>query len=255
MPGNKALIIATEGLTTNLLFESLSKEFEIQGVIIESSVSKLSVLKNRIQKIGLFPVIGHVLFLILVLPFIKSKKRTEEILDKHGYKGNEIPKNLKERIESVNSPRLLELIETYQPDIIFINGTRIIKAEVLAEIKKPVINIHVGITPAYRGVHGGYWALYEGRPELFGVTVHFVDSGIDTGKIIEQSVISTSKKDNFKTYPVLQYSEGLRLLENRSSEIITGNIKTVEPFTENTKLHYHPGIFQYLMRRIFKGVK
>ena len=41
--------------------------------------------------------------------------------------------------------------------------------------------MHAGITPQYRGVHGGYWAVVNNDPEHCGVTIHFVDKGIDTG--------------------------------------------------------------------------
>jgi folate-dependent phosphoribosylglycinamide formyltransferase PurN len=39
-------------------------------------------------------------------------------------------------------------------------------------------------------VHGGYWALAENNPQLVGTTVHFVDTGIDTGEVIEQSFLT-----------------------------------------------------------------
>ena len=45
----------------------------------------------------------------------------------------------------------------------------------------PVVNYHSGINPAYRGINGGYFALANGEPEHFGVTLHLVDLGVDTG--------------------------------------------------------------------------
>ena len=60
-----------------------------------------------------------------------------------------------------------------------VNGTRIISSRVLDSIGCPIINTHAGITPRYRGVHGGYWALAEGHPEEVGTTVHLVDKGIE----------------------------------------------------------------------------
>ena len=65
-----------------------------------------------------------------------------------------------------------------------------------------------GITPLYRGVHGAYWALAEGRRDLCGVTVHRVDAGIDTGEVLAQVLIDPTPQDNFVTYPWLQVAEG-----------------------------------------------
>lgn len=53
MPKNKAIIIATESLTTNLLYEALQKNFDISKVIIENKISKFNIIKGRIKKIGL----------------------------------------------------------------------------------------------------------------------------------------------------------------------------------------------------------
>ena len=57
----------------------------------------------------------------------------------------------------------------------------------LRAIACPVLNYHAGITPEYRGINGGYWALATGDPDNFGTTVHLVDAGVDTGDIIYQA--------------------------------------------------------------------
>ena len=75
-------------------------------------------------------------------------------------------------------------------------------------IDVPVINIHAGVTPRYRGVHGGYWALREGRPGLAGSTVHLVDPGIDTGGILAQATFTAGDADSIATYPLLHLACG-----------------------------------------------
>jgi folate-dependent phosphoribosylglycinamide formyltransferase PurN len=72
-------------------------------------------------------------------------------------------------------------LKAINPDLVIVNGTRIISKKVLSSINSKFVNIHVGITPKYRGVHGTYWALVNNDVENSGVTVHFVDEGIDTG--------------------------------------------------------------------------
>ena len=94
-----------------------------------------------------------------------------------------------------------------------VNGTRIISKKTLESVPATFINIHTGITPAFRGVHGGYWAMATGKKNLFGTTVHYVDTGVDTGGIIEQVFIEPPKQDNFYTYPYLQYASVLPVLK------------------------------------------
>jgi len=208
---DKVIIIATEGLTTNLLYETLSKSVDVDRVFIEPHESKRAIIKRRLKKPGVRKTIGQVCFLLLVLPFIsRRKKRIEAILERNDLKGESIPQKRIQLINSVHDKQLIDLVKKAKPTAIFINGTRILKQDFLAQINCPIVNIHVGITPKYRGVHGGYWAIHNGDSALFGVTLHYVDRGIDTGRLIAQMVIPVAEEDNFKTYPMLQYAAGLR---------------------------------------------
>lgn len=114
--------------------------------------------------------------------------------------------------------------------------------------------MHVGITPKYRGVHGGYWALANQDKDNCGVTVHFIDKGIDTGEVISQARINPDKKDNFTTYPLLQQIKGIELMKKVIRDIAENNIETFKPDLES-KLWTHPTMFNYLFNRVFKGVK
>ena len=89
------------------------------------------------------------------------------------------------------------LLNQLNPDLIIVNGTRIISKKTLESVHSTFINIHTGITPAFRGVHGGYWAVATGKKDLFGTTVHYVDPGVDTGGIIEQVFIEPPKERQF----------------------------------------------------------
>lgn len=254
MPKNKAIIIATESLTTNLLYEALQKNFDISKVIIENKISKFNIIKGRIKKIGLLKTLGQVQFLLFILPFINAEKRIGAIISENHLTGKPIPRNNCQRIKSINAvENLPELIG--EAEIIFINGTRIISKKVLNQVALPIINIHVGITPKYRGVHGGYWALYNQDADLFGTTLHYVDAGIDTGGIIAQKLVKPTKEDNFKSYPILQFCAGLRLIDENLQTILSEKRKTRTSIVKDSKLHYHPGIIQYLLKRIFSDLK
>lgn len=69
------------------------------------------------------------------------------------------------------------LMRMISPDIVVVNGTRIINEETINCLHVPMINMHMGITPRYRGVHGTYWALTQGDKEHCGVTIHVIDKG------------------------------------------------------------------------------
>ena len=56
------------------------------------------------------------------------------------------------------------------------------------------------------------------------VTVHEVDTGIDTGNIIYQKTIDVTTKDNFSTYPLLQLAEGIIYLKKALADIFSNNV-------------------------------
>jgi len=157
-------------------------------------------------------------------------------------------------VSSVNDPAFLEAVKSVQPDLILVNGTRIISAKALNEIKCPVINVHVGITPLYRGVHGAYWALANKDSEHCGVTVHAIDKGIDTGAILAQDTIAPGRKDNFITYPYLQFQKAIGLVKTTVPRVLNGGYSYLPPPAGPSKLWYHPTIWQYIRNR-FKGIK
>lgn len=247
MQNKKVIIIATPSLTTNLLYEGLSRQTEVSAVFIAPQESKVAIIKRRFKKLGFVKTAGQILFMLLVLPFIpRRKKRIAEILEESNLKGKSIPSDKIHPIDSIHNPALIEQINKEDPALIVINGTRIFKKAFLEQINCPIINLHVGITPKYRGVHGGYWAIHNHDKGLFGVTLHYVDRGIDTGQLIAQKVILISEEDNFKTYPILQYSVGVLLLEQNLIPIIEKNVTRTESLTDVSKLHYHPTFKAYL---------
>lgn len=55
-------------------------------------------------------------------------------------------------------------------------------------IQNRAINIHMGLSPFYRGAACNFWALYDFRPQFVGATIHLLDNGLDSGDIICHSV-------------------------------------------------------------------
>jgi methionyl-tRNA formyltransferase len=51
-------------------------------------------------------------------------------------------------------------------------------------VEKEAINIHMGISPYYRGSSCNFWALYDGNPAYVGATIHMLSKGLDSGDIL-----------------------------------------------------------------------
>jgi folate-dependent phosphoribosylglycinamide formyltransferase PurN len=197
---------------------------------------------------------GQVAFMLTVFPVLKflSQKRRKEIFSKYDLHTHPHFNGNKKQVNSLSSDEARNLLKQLNPDLVLVNGTRIISGKTLESVSTPFINIHTGITPAFRGVHGGYWAIASGRKQYFGTTIHYVDAGVDTGGIIEQVFAEPAPADNFYTYPYLQYAVALPLLIKVVQSFEAGTPPHVkQPVVTDSKLWYHPTIFQWLwhMRR------
>lgn len=232
----------------------LTKGYEV-NVLIEEKISNKLILKNRIRKIGLWRVLGQVLFMLFVLPILKRKEKAKKelLFSKYDLSSDGYIKKAV-RVHSVNSDESRKELTKQNPGLVVVSGTRIISQKTLNCIDVPILNIHAGITPYYRGVHGGYWALRNKDFGNCGVTLHLVDKGIDTGSVIAQQVIQVQTDDNFTTYPIIQLKTGLDLLEENLDAIISNNFE-LGSSPDKGSLYYHPSIFDYLGARFFRGVR
>ncbi|HIC77878.1 MAG TPA: formyl transferase, partial [Sulfurovum sp.] len=234
----------------------LNDTFNIQKIIIEEDVSKKTLLKNRVKRLGLLKVIGQVIFILFNKILSKlSKKQISYLKEKYLLDDSYFQKDLVKNVKSVNSAETKEIIESINPDIIIINGTRIISEEILLSTKATFLNTHAGVTPKYRGVHGGYWALTQKDYENCGVTVHLVDKGIDTGGILYQDTIVIDKNDNFNTYPYHQIAKAIPLMKSAIEDVINDSIKIVKRDDLKSQIWSHPSIYEYIKYRVLLGVK
>lgn len=252
----KVVLLAGEGTTTNIVFNALNKEFNVVTAIVEQKEKTSVFLKRRIRKLGYVNVAGQILFQLIAVPVLQlfSNSQHNSVLRSGELSSSCIPGIQKTEVISINNSLVTELITKINPDVVVVNGTRIISKNILSKINCPVINMHAGITPLYRGVHGGYWALVNNDRANCGVTVHLVDAGVDTGEVIDQAEIEIDDQDNFLTYPMKQLQAGIPLLITSVQHAIDGTIRT-RPTTGLSKQWFHPTLWQYCYYRIFKGVK
>ena len=84
---------------------------------------------------------------------------------------------------------ILDFLAKHQVDLIILAGfMRIISSTILTKYEKRVLNIHPSLLPQFPGRHGIRDA-FEAKVERTGVTIHYVDEGIDTGEIVAQESI------------------------------------------------------------------
>ena len=86
-------------------------------------------------------------------------------------------------VGSINNKAYIEKIKKLKPDVIIVMGSCLIGKEII-NISKHVINMHTGLSPYYRGGYTNLWPFLRKDYGFFGVTIHAMSSGIDSGAII-----------------------------------------------------------------------
>ncbi|MDD4593211.1 MAG: formyltransferase family protein, partial [Parabacteroides sp.] len=100
---------------------------------------------------------------------------------------------------NVNSIAFINIIKGYAPDInVSMSFNQIMKEDILDVAPLGFINCHAGQLPFYRGRNILNWALINGESH-FGVTVHYIDIGIDTGDIILQRLEPIENTDDYQS--------------------------------------------------------
>jgi folate-dependent phosphoribosylglycinamide formyltransferase PurN len=249
-------MVATDSPGTWMLFGALDRAVGVDHVVIEDRIGARAVMAARARRLGWPAVAGQAAFRVVVMPFLalRARRRAAEIAERSGLAATRAPDDRVTRVPSVNDPAAVAALRELAPRVVVVSGTRIIRSAVLDAVGAPFLNVHAGMTPRYRGVHGGYWALAAGDPDHCGVTVHVLDSGVDTGDVVAQARIEPTARDNFATYPLLQLVAGVPLLVDAVTSALDGRLEHAR-VEGPSRQWYHPTIWGYLGTRLRAGVR
>ncbi len=102
------------------------------------------------------------------------------------------------KMGDLNSLSLDALRPALEADLYVVFGSSYIKGP-LGDflVEKKAINIHMGVSPFFRGTACNFWALYDRKPEYVGATIHRLSKGLDSGPILFHALPQPEKIDGF----------------------------------------------------------
>lgn len=129
---------------------------------------------------------------------------------------------------NINSKKFIEKAKSYNCDLfVSLSFNQIFKETIINLPRLKTINCHAGKLPFYRGRNILNWALINDEKE-FGITVHFIDSGIDTGDIILQKSYPINDDDDYSTLLEVAFEECATLLYDSVLLLIKGTETRIE---------------------------
>lgn len=215
------------------LIEILPKHSEIVGCVVADASpfgKKESFFKKAKKTLDIF---GFRFFAYYAMKYIISKlnpnSKVQGLL-----KDNNIP--IITLDGSINKQASVDRIKSYEPDLLLsILGNQIFKKPIIELAPKGCLNLHTALLPKYRGLMPTFWVLKNNEKKT-GVSVFYVDEGIDSGPIIVQKEIEILNRTQqeliryTKKIGMEAIAESIDLIENNKVKIIPN---------EASKMSYH----------------
>ena len=127
-----------------------------------------------------------------------TSKNIKGVMEKNGIKTVKLSNR-------VNHPNSIEIIKRFKPDLLIsLAGNEIFKKPLLKSVKFGIINLHSALLPKYRGLMPSFWVMRYNE-EKTGVSVFFVDEGIDSGPIIIQKEVPLLNRTQVELIWELKY--------------------------------------------------
>jgi len=99
---------------------------------------------------------------------------------------------------TLNDKIVEETLKQYEEKLVVFTGGGIIRKNILDNAGDGIINCHMGILPKYKGMDLPEWCILEDETDQLGLTLHFMDTGIDTGDILRKVNIDLGTHANMK---------------------------------------------------------
>ena len=184
----KIVIITSKSLRHKYfrVFLSNQKGISVLKTVCEDGNKKLKNLKKK-----------YILKSNLLAKHIFDRDKSERDLFKPYLKNTKDKSNYINRKNGFSSSTsFLKLVKKLKPDLIIVFGSSIIRGEILNLYKNKILNLHLGISPYYRGSGTNLFPFVNNEIQYVGATFMLLDGTIDNGKIIHQEQAKVFKNDN-----------------------------------------------------------
>ena len=219
---NESLMLAP---AVNLFVRRLPLHVDVVGAVVFEA-SPFGKKKSFIQKVvATVKIFGLEFFFRYGLAIAwneLSGRDVKQILAVH-----EIP--IIEITSSVNFEESLSILRSLDADLfISIAGNQIFKTPLLEIPRLGTLNLHTSLLPKYRGLMPSFWVL-KNKEKQTGVSVFFVDEGIDSGPILVQKKINIENMSQWELIRITKFLgmeaiiEGIELVQSGDYELIPNN--------------------------------
>lgn len=127
----------------------------------------------------------------------------------------------------INEPEWAAKMRAADVALVAVFGSSILREPWLSELPGRMVNMHLGLSPYYRGSATNFWPLYYAEPEYVGATLHLIDPGVDSGPILRHARPRICPDDTPHSIGNQAIRAGSEALSRTLHEYATGQIAPV----------------------------
>jgi folate-dependent phosphoribosylglycinamide formyltransferase PurN len=90
-------------------------------------------------------------------------------------------------VRDINDDSVMDFLRQHEPNCALVFGTKKIEKPIIDFFAGKIVNLHLGLSPYYRGSASNFWAIHDELPECVGATLHTLTEAIDSGEILMQT--------------------------------------------------------------------
>ena len=155
-----------------------------------------------------------------------------------------------QRVEKLSADNTAEFVRRSRIDLLLNAGGDLFRKNIIQAPRQGVFNVHKGLLPSYRGYNVVEWSLFNRHPA--GVTLHYVDVGLDTGDVIQTNAIPIEKGDVIDTIRARSYPLQVELMAQGVRQLVAGTIERTRQAKADGRQYFsmHPRLKAITEKRL-----
>ena len=221
----KALVLTSNSLRHKYYAKVVSEYFDVQGVISEPKSNYYDKVREESKTVR-----EHFKNLSLY-----EKQFFDNVSFPHDIELLELQKS------EINNQEVVDWAKNKSIDVIFLFGTAILNDNWLIPFENKIVNLHLGLSPFYRGSATLFWPIYNNELECLGVTIHLAVKKVDAGNMIARIKPSLEEGDNYYTINYKAIKKAIDQMPEIVIEYLNGGINLLEQDLNLSKVYRKNG--------------
>lgn len=154
---------------------------------------------------------------------------------------------------AVNADDTVAWLGSFELRLLVLSGAPILKTPIL-ETAQQTLNMHGSLLPHYRGTRAEFWQVHNGDLDRAGLTVHFVDTGVDTGDIVYQKPLRPDPTDGPWLMRSRNQLNGLVALPDAVLSVVSGTAERRPQEKVEERAYRYSDITPEAMQRVLEKI-